>query len=77
MASTEGERGVSIFEAMWRNWLAGCSSTSGSSKDHTILRRLWLLLIYVWILGVLLAFMFIRVLGSNTARHILHSRLPN
>lgn len=34
--------------------------------------RLWPLLIDLWIAAALVLFLVIRVLGSNTARHLIH-----
>ena len=63
MARTEGERGVSVIEAMRRD-----------RDDRARFRvRLWPVLIHLWIASVFLMFVVIRVLGSNTARHIFHS----
>jgi hypothetical protein len=42
-------------------------------KSNRMVGWLWLSLINCWIAAVLVMFMIVRVLGSNTARHVLHS----
>ena len=42
---------------------------------RTLPQTLWLRVIELWLFAVLAAFFFIRILGSETVRHIL-SRIP-
>jgi hypothetical protein len=46
-----------------------------SSRLRTLPQTLWLRVIELWLFTVLAAFFLVRILGSETVRHIL-SRIP-
>jgi len=48
-----------------------------STRPRTLPQTLWLRFIELWLSAVLAAFLFIRVLGSETARHILSQIAPH
>jgi hypothetical protein len=48
-----------------------------STRPGTVPQTLWLRFIELWLSGVLAAFLFIRILGSDTARHILSQIAPH